>query len=109
MKLLRSEPDFPAASEAEGGRIVSTGRSGHREEAEHLRLVVGAVELPLPLLECDRHALRADERRRRQVLLELPAFLLFDGEVVDRRLVVDDERVLARLQLRSEERRVGYE
>src|SRR6266496_92772 len=68
------------------------------EEAEHLAFVNGAVVLPPASLEPDRRRLRALECGRGEVLLELPALLLLEREVVERRLVGDREAVAAGLQ-----------
>src|SRR5207247_2069569 len=87
----------PSGSKTARSRRFQSARNF--EEAEHLRLVNRAVELPAPFLQRHRHRLLPLERRAGQRLLDLRAALLpLDREVVDRRLVGDHECVLARLQ-----------
>src|SRR2546421_1203152 len=89
----------PATWPPSGSRAAGSRRSSSlldREEVEHGRLVGLAVVLVLPLLQRDGGRLRPLERDGREVLGE--AVGAVEPEVVDRRVVVDHERVGAGLQ-----------
>src|SRR5581483_6704636 len=83
-------------------------RPGLRDlhEAERRALVRPAVELVLPLAELDRHRLRADEARSRDVALDARAL---EHEAVDRGPVADDDRVRAGLERRHRPSRRGLQ
>ena len=73
----------PSGSKTAGSKRFRSARNF--EEAEHLRLVNRAVELPAPFLQRHRHRLLPLERGVGELLLDLRAALLpLDREVVDR-------------------------
>src|SRR4029079_10983995 len=73
----------PSGSKTAGSKRFRSARNF--EEAEHLRFVTRAVELPAPFLQRHRHRLPPLERRVGELLLDLRAALLpLDREVVDR-------------------------